>query len=109
MFLLMTTGVKSIMKFSTARWIAAILGISATVAITTYFMLDAKDRMIPFLALIIKPFMMMTLFPLVILLLAMLIAEQKKEEQVSGLVFKRSIVIVAALFCFKLFTRYFSN
>ena len=34
------------MKYSTAKWIAVLLGIVAIVAISTYFFLDAKDMMI---------------------------------------------------------------
>ena len=97
------------MKFSTAKWIAVLLGIVAIVAISTYFFLDAKDMMIPVLAMFIKPFMMVTLIPLVLLLAAMLMVDNKEEKRITGKVLKRATVLLGALLCYKLLTSYFSN
>ena len=97
------------MKFSTAKWIAVLLGSVAIVAISTYFFLDAKDMMIPVLAMFIKPFMMVTLIPLVLLLAAMLMVDNKEEKRITGKVLKRATVLLGALLCYKLFTSYFSN
>ena len=77
------------MKFSTAKWIAVLLGSAAIVAISTYFFLDAKDMMIPVLAMFIKPFMMVTLIPLVLLLAAMLMVDNKEEKRITGKVLKK--------------------
>ena len=97
------------MKYSTAKWIAVLLGIVAIVAISTYFFLDAKDMMIPVLAMFIKPFMMVTLIPLVLLLAAMLMVDNKEEKRITGKVLKRATVLLGALLCYKLLTSYFSN
>lgn len=97
------------MKYSTAKWIAVLLGIVAIVAISSYFFLDAKDMMIPVLAMFIKPFMMVTLIPLVLLLAAMLMVDNKEEKRITGKVLKRATVLLGALLCYKLLTSYFSN
>lgn len=97
------------MKFSIAKWIALILGSTATVAISTYFYLDAKDMMIPALAIIIKPFMIITLSPLVLLLAARLMAYNKEDKRISGKIVIRAMVLLAALLSYKLFTGYFSK
>ncbi|MCG7336479.1 hypothetical protein MHZ95_14510 [Sporosarcina sp. ACRSM] len=100
------------MKFSTAKKIAILLGSAAILAISTYFFLDAKDMMIPALAIVIKPFMMVTLIPLVLLLAAMLMAdnkEDKEEKRITGNVLKRAAVLLAAVLCYKLITSYFSK
>ena len=97
------------MKFSTAKWIAVLLGSAAIMAISTYFFLDARDMMIPALAMVIKPFMMVTLIPLVLLLAAMLMVDNKEDKRITGNVLKRATVLLAAVLCYKLFTSYFSK
>ncbi|MEZ7172677.1 hypothetical protein [Sporosarcina sp. OR05] len=94
------------MKFSTARGLAIILGVVATVSITTYFYLDEKDMMIPFLALIIKPLMMVTLFPTVFLLLASILATSKNEEKITRHNFLNAFVILICLIAFRTFVTF---
>lgn len=97
------------MKFSTAKRIAVLLGSAAIVAISTYFFLDAKDMMIPVLAMFIKPFMMVTVIPLVLLLATMLMVDNKEEKRITGIVLKRATVLLGVLLCYKLLTSYFSK
>lgn len=94
------------MKFSTARGLTIILAVVAAVSITTYFYLDEKDMMIPFLALIIKPLMMVTLFPAAFLLLASIMASSKKEEQITRHNFLNAFVILICLFAFRTFVTF---
>ncbi len=97
------------MKFSTAKWIAIILGSVATVAISTYFFLDAKDITIRALDIIIKPFMIITLTPLVVLLAAMLMTNSQEEKRISFKTCKRVGILLAVLLFYKFFTSYFSK
>ena len=67
------------MEFSTAKWTATILGFIAVVSITTYFILDEKDLMIPALSASIFPIMTLTMVPVIFLLGAILMARSKKR------------------------------
>ena len=89
------------MKYSTAKWIAVLLGFGHC-GISSYFFLDAKDMMIPVLAMFIKPFMMVTLIPLVLLLAAMLMVDNEEEKRITGKVLKRATVLLGAFLCYKL-------
>ena len=97
------------MKFSTAIWISGILGSISIVAIATYFILDAKNMMFPFLLLIIKPLLTITMVPVIILLAAMLMASSKQEKQITRQSFKRAGMLLGALLLYKVFTGYFSK
>lgn len=67
--------------------------------------------------MIIKPFMMITLFPAMFLLASMLIADRnqlkekeiKSEKRINGKIFKRAIILLVILLSFKLFTTFFSK
>ena len=95
------------MEFSTARWLAIILIAIGAVSISTYFYLDAKDMMIPFLAVIIKPLMMVTLFPAVYFLLASILASTKQQEKITKHNFQKAAVILVCLIAFRLIVRSF--
>ncbi|MFJ7972873.1 hypothetical protein [Psychrobacillus sp. NPDC096389] len=109
------------MKYSTAKWIVISLGSASAIAIFTYFYLDEKDMMVPFLSATIKPFMMITMPPVIILLAAMLAAnnehdknedkdkDKDKEKRISGKNFKRALILIGALLSYKIFTGYFSK
>ncbi|MFJ5770972.1 hypothetical protein [Psychrobacillus sp. NPDC093180] len=105
------------MKYSTAKWLVISLGSASAIAIFTYFYLDEKDMMVPFLSATIKPFMMITMPPVIILLAAMLAANNEydknknkdKEKRISGKNLKRAFILIGALLSYKIFTGYFSK
>ena len=97
------------MKVSTAKRISIILGSAAILGISTYFYLDEKDMMIPVLEVIIFPFLTITMVPVIILLAAILVANNKQEKEISGKTLKRALVIIGALVSYKIFTGYFSK
>ncbi len=97
------------MKISTAKWIVIILGSASVLAISTYFFLDEKDMMVPFLSTIIQPFILIVMPPVIFLLAAMLLAINKKETKISRTSFKRAINLIIALLFYKLLTGYFSK
>lgn len=89
------------MEFKTARWWSLLLSLVAIVSITTYFYLDGKDAVPAFLALSIKPLMMIILFPTVFLLLASILASTKSEERIGKHHFKNAVVILVCLVAFR--------
>lgn len=105
------------MKYSTAKWIVISLGSTAIIAITTYFYLDEKDMKPPFLDKLIEPLLTITMPPVVLLLAAMLAAnnehdknkDKDKEKRISGKNFKRALILIGALLSYKIFTGYFSK
>lgn len=96
------------MEFSTAKWTATILGFIAVVSITTYFILDEKDLMIPALSASIFPIMTLTMVPVIFLLGAILMARSKKEERITKKSVQRALVLIACLVLYKVTTGYFS-
>ncbi|MDI2587239.1 hypothetical protein OR571_09015 [Psychrobacillus sp. NEAU-3TGS] len=69
--------------------------------------------MVPFLSATIKPFLMITMPPVIILLAAMLMAnkdkDKTKDNRISGKHFKRALVLLGALLSYKIFSGYFSK
>lgn len=96
------------MEFSTAKWMASILGVIAVGSITTYFILDEKDLMIPALSVSIFPILTVTMVPVIFLLGAMLMAHSKSEERITKKSFQRASVLIACLVLYKVVTGYFS-
>lgn len=96
------------MEFSTAKWTASILGFIAIVSITTYFILDEKEIMIPAFSANILPILTVTMVPVIFLLGAMLMAHSKNEERISKKSFQRALVLIACLVLYKVATGYFS-
>lgn len=94
------------MEFKTARWWSLLLSLVAIVSITTYFYLDSKDAVPALLTLIIKPLMMITLFPTVFLLLTSLLATRKSEERIEKHHFQNAFVILVCLVAFRVFVTF---
>ncbi|WP_172372163.1 hypothetical protein [Sporosarcina jiandibaonis] len=95
------------MKFSTSRWLTIALFSTAAILITWYFYLDAKDKMIPFLATIIRPLGAgLLLFPCFILL-ANIMATTGKEERITKQHFRSAFIILSCLIAFKVITSLF--
>ena len=93
------------MKFSTAKWVTVILFAIGAVSISTYFYLDEIDMMIPLLVVIIKPLMMVTLFPAVFLLLANILASTRKQERITKQNFQNAFVILACLIAYRVLVK----
>jgi len=92
------------MKFTTAKWIAGILGIIATFTITVYFVLKEKEIIIPAFSASFMTIVTVTLIPTVFLLGAMMMAEAKQEEKISGKSLQRALVLIVGLIMFRLMT-----
>lgn len=100
--------VNKYMKFSTAKWAAAVLGLIGALTITVYFVLKEKDIMIPAFSASFMTIVTITLLPAVFLLGAMMMAEAKREETISGKSLQRALILIAGLLIFRLMTGYFS-
>ncbi|MEK5071565.1 hypothetical protein [Sporosarcina sp. FSL K6-1508] len=96
------------MEFSTAKWIASILGLLSVITITVYFVLEEKEIMIPAFSASFMTIVTITLLPAVFLLGAMMMAEAKKEDKISGKSLQRALVLIVGLLIFRLLTGYFS-
>ena len=95
------------MKFSTARWLTIALFSTAAILITWYFYLDAKDKMIPFLATIFRPLGVGLLLCTCIILLANIMATRKEEEKITKQHFQSAFVVLICLFAFRVITSLF--
>lgn len=89
------------MKYSTARWLTLISAAISVILISTYFYLDSNNMMIPFLAIIIKPVMLILLFSCSTILLANIIASRTESEKISRNHLLNAIVLVISLLTFK--------
>ena len=92
------------MEFSTAKWTAGILGLISVITITVYFVLEEKDIIIPAFSASFMTIVNVTLIPTVFLLGAMMMAEAKKEEKITGKSIQRALVLIAGLLIFRLMT-----
>ncbi|KZE40242.1 hypothetical protein AV656_02955 [Bhargavaea cecembensis] len=61
----------------------------------------------PILVAFFKPIVLITLFPVALLIFGLLIAKGKKEEKISTKSLGRSALIIAAIFTFRWMTGYF--
>ena len=96
------------MEFSTAKWTAGILGLLSVVTIAIYFVLQEKEITIPIFSASFMTIVTITLLPAVFLLGAMMMAEAKKEDRISGKSLQRALVLIVGLLIFRLLTGYFS-
>ncbi|MFC5466392.1 hypothetical protein [Lederbergia graminis] len=85
------------MKFSTAKWMALIFVAIAVIFIGLYFYLDAQDSMIPLLRLLVRPVGAGTLLFAAFIMLASLMAQRKKQEQITIQNFLGSFLILVCL------------
>lgn len=90
------------MQYSTARWLTIILVTIGAIPITTYFYLDANDRMIPFLAVIVKPVGVTAFLTASFLMLASIIASRRQEERINRYHFQNALVITICLVTFRI-------
>jgi len=93
------------MKFSTARWLAIMFFSIAAIVITLFFYLDAKDKMIPVLPVIIRPVGVGTLLSAVFLLLASIMATRKNEERITKQNFQSAFIVIICLIAFRVITQ----
>jgi heme A synthase len=91
------------MNYSTAKWLIGILSVIGFVTIT----FDLNRDIPPSLIFLVRPIVFVTLFPVLLLIIGLLIARGKKEEKISTKSLRRSAVIIAALFVYRLMTGYF--
>lgn len=96
------------MEFSTAKWTAGILGLISVITIAIYFVLDEKEIIIPVFSASFMTIVTITLLPAVFLLGAMMMAEAKKEDKISGKSLQRALVLIAGLLIFRLMTEFIS-
>lgn len=92
------------MQYKTARWLTLLFSSIAAISITLYFYLDANDRMIPILPVIIKPLGVGMLLPAVYILLASIMASTKEEERITKQNFKSAFIVLICLIAFKVIT-----
>ena len=85
------------MKYSTANWFAFLFFVIGAVPVATYFYLDAKDAMISFLPVIVKPVGVNMFFAACFLLLASMMASRTQEKQIKKAHFQKASVILILL------------
>ena len=93
------------MKYSTAKWLSILLTGIGAVTITTYFTLDANDLVHPLFGLLVKPIMIITLFPGCVLMYGMLVSSRgnKKEKgKIPFSIFIRAFLILLAILVYRL-------
>lgn len=94
------------MKYSTANWIVFIFFIIGAVPVATYFYLDANDKMIPFLNVIVKPVSVTAFLIAAYILLASLMASRRHEERIKRVHFLNALVITICLITFRLIAHF---
>lgn len=92
------------MKYSTAKWLSILLTGIGAVTITTYFTLDAKDLVHPNFGLVVKPIMIITLFPACVLMYSLLVStsgNKKEKVKIPLNIIIRSFLILLAILVYK--------
>lgn len=92
------------MKYSTANWLAFMLFVIGAVPVSAYFYLDAKDMMISFLPVIVRPIAVTAFLIAVFLLLASIMASRRQEERIKRPHFQNAFVILFCLIAFRIIT-----
>ncbi|MFS0690193.1 hypothetical protein AB1K89_13250 [Sporosarcina sp. 179-K 8C2 HS] len=94
------------MKYSTARRLTIMFASIAAIFITSYFYLDAKDRMIPILPVIIKPVAVGTLLAACFILMANIMATRKNEDRITNQNFRGAFIVLICLIAFRVITHF---
>lgn len=93
------------MNYSTAKWLIGILSVIAFGTITSLFLFDQYGSAPHHFLILFKPYIFITLLPMLLLIIGLLIAQGKKEEKISSKSLGRSVIVIAALFAYRWMTR----
>lgn len=94
------------MKYSTSIWLTIISFTIGAIPISIYFYLDAHNKMIPYLPVIVRPIVVIAFLIAVFLLLANIMASSRKEERIKKSYFQKAFVILICLIAFRLITHF---